>query len=134
MKFLALKKPISFLFMLCVLQATATAQSSVKGLAAGKWMYGKYGCTSSSGSVSNGTYSIQPRGSYVITANGQYTYHGYEKPSSGTFTVDAKGVLHFKDGAFNGGEATPLGEGYPNQLFLVYPAIPGHRWKCKWVE
>ena len=38
MKFLALKKPISFLFMLCVLQATATAQSSVKGLTAGKWM------------------------------------------------------------------------------------------------
>jgi hypothetical protein len=132
MKILSFTKTSSIFIGMFVLAAAAQVQAQDKN--AEKLTYGKYGCTSSSGSVVSGTYSTQPRGSYVIKANGKYTYYGYEKPSSGTFTVDDKGVLHFKDGAFNGGEATPLGEGYPNQLFLVYPAIPGNRWKCKLVE
>lgn len=115
-------------------ESKVNQKAEAKTPAGKKVTYGKYGCTSTSGSAFNGTFSIQPRGSFVITAGGKYTYHGYEKPSSGTFTVDAKGVLHFKGGVFNGGEATPLGEGYPDQFFLVYPTIPGNRWKCKLVK
>jgi hypothetical protein len=99
-----------------------------------KLVYGKYGCLSTTGSVARGTYQIHPRGSFVITAAGKYTYYGYEKPSPGTFTVDDKGLLHFKGGVFDGGEATPLGEGYENQFFLVYPTITDNRWKCKLVD
>lgn len=134
MKLSVLTAAVAVVCTACVLPSTGRAQVPAQGANSSQITYGKYGCTSTSGSAAQGTYSIQPRGSYVITANGRYTYHGYEKPSSGSFTLNAQGVIHFKDGAFNGGEATPLGNGYPHQFFLVYPGMPGNRWKCKLVE
>ena len=54
----------------------------------GKLVYGKYGCTASK--YRNGSYEYIPRGSFVITANGKYTYNGFEQPSKGSITVDEK--------------------------------------------
>ena len=93
---------------------------------------GKYGCSSSSGLASSGTYQIQPRGSVQLSAGGKYVYSGYEKPSAGSFKTGAQGVLHFSGGAFDGGTATPIDR--PNKFFMVYPTIPGNRWTCSLVD
>jgi hypothetical protein len=92
---------------------------------------GKYGCASSSGMASSGTYQVQPRGSVALSAGGKYIYSGYEKPSAGDFKPDAQGVLHFSGGVFHGGTATPIDR--PNKFFMVYPSIPGNRWTCSLV-
>ncbi len=89
-------------------------------------VFGKYGCTASK--YSNGSYEYIPRGSFVITKDGNYTYYGFEKPSNGTFTVDAEGNLSFKDGYFDKGGAEKIDR--PNKFFLVFPTIPDNRWTC----
>jgi hypothetical protein len=93
-------------------------------------VYGKYGCTASK--YSNGSYEFIPRGSFVLEKNGKYTYYGFEKPSTGTFTVDEKGNLLFKGGYFAGGKAEKIDR--PNKYFLVFPTIPDNRWTCSLVE
>lgn len=98
----------------------------------GKLVFGKYGCTSSKYNSSTGFYEYTPHGSFVISTDGKYSYIGFEKPSKGTFTIDEKGVLHFKSGYLDGGEATPIDR--PNKFFLVYPTIPDNRWTCGLVE
>lgn len=135
------KEPFEYLFHYKRVRAVAASNSSGSAEnkagnqknTSNKLAYGKYGCISTTGSAARGNYQIHPRGSFVITAGGKYTYYGYENPSPGTFKADDKGVLQFKGGAFDGGEATPLGEGYENQFFLVYPTITDNRWKCKLV-
>ncbi|HEV7333561.1 MAG TPA: hypothetical protein VGN63_21185 [Flavisolibacter sp.] len=92
--------------------------------------YGKYGCTASK--YQNGSYTFIPRGSFVLEKNGKYTYNGFEKPSAGTFTVDAEGSLHFKGGYFDGGKAEKIDR--PNKYFLVFPANPDNRWTCSLIE
>lgn len=92
--------------------------------------YGKYGCSASK--YVGGYYEFQPRGSFVLAKNGAYTYYGFEKPSIGTFSVNAKGVITFKGGYFNGGEATPM-EDRENRYYVVFPANTDHRWTCSWV-
>jgi hypothetical protein len=87
--------------------------------------FGKYVCTASK--YVNGYYEYQPKGSFTLEKDGTYTYLGFEKPSKGNFTVDEKGVVHFKDGYFNGGEATPI-EGEQNRYYLVFPNNPDNRW------
>jgi hypothetical protein len=121
-------------FSLTALFAAAILFSGVfaanQTFADGKLVYGKYGCTASK--YRNGSYEYIPRGSFVITANGKYTYNGFEQPSKGSMTVDEKGAIHFKDGYLDGGEATPIDR--PNKFFLVFPTIPDNRWTCGLIE
>lgn len=72
------------------------------------------------------------RGSFTLTKDGKYTYHGFEKPSSGTFKVDAAGNLLFKGGYLDGGKAEKIDR--PNKFFLTFPANPDNRWTCGWVD
>jgi hypothetical protein len=93
-------------------------------------VFGKYGCTASK--YSGGFIEYIPRGSFILSEDGQYTYSGFEKPSSGTFTVDAAGNLLFKGGYFDGGKAEKIDR--PNKFFLVFPTNPDHRWTCSLVD
>lgn len=93
-------------------------------------IFGKYGCTASK--YHNGSIEYIPRGSFTISKNGQYTYYGFDKPSSGTFTVDKAGNLLFKGGYFDGGKAEKIDR--PNKFFLVFPTIPDNRWTCGLVD
>jgi hypothetical protein len=93
-------------------------------------IYGKYGCTSSS--YRNGYVQYTPRGSFTITKSGQYTYFGFEKPTTGTYVVDKKGNLLFKGGYFNAGQAEKIDR--PNKFFVVFPANPDNRWTCGLVD
>jgi hypothetical protein len=95
-------------------------------------VYGKYGC---SASKYNGSYyEFLPKGSFVINKNGTYAYNGFAKPSSGTFIVNAAtGVISFRGGYFNGGEATPMKD-RPNRYYVVFPANPDNRWTCSLMD
>lgn len=104
----------------------ATAGSQLAAAQTAKPVLGRYGCTASM--YSGGAVQYTPRGSFVITADGKYVYKGMEKPSTGMYTVDANGTLSFKGGYLNGGQATKIDR--PNKFFLVFPAIPDHRWTC----
>lgn len=87
---------------------------------------GKYSCTASK--YRNGSYEFIGRGSLTLLAGGKYSYQGFEKPSTGTYTSDAKGNLAFKGGYLNGGQGEKFkGE---NRFFLTFPANPDHRWTC----
>ncbi|WP_207428806.1 hypothetical protein [Pedobacter sp. SYSU D00535] len=97
----------------------ASAQASVR--------FGKYGCTASK--YSDGSYTYIPKGSFQLNKNGTYAYNGFSKASTGTFSVDASGVISFRQGYFNGGQATPI-QGYDNRYYLVFPTIPDGRWTC----
>ena len=92
--------------------------------------YGKYGCTASK--FRNGSYEYTPRGSFVITKEGKYTYSGFQKPSVGKFTVDKKGNLLFKGGYLDKGKAEKIDR--PDKFFLVFPANPDNRWTCGCVD
>ena len=119
-----MNKVLFQVFFMLLLSFTASAQ--VKAPAPAGLKYGKYSCTAAR--YSNGFYEYIPRGSFTITPNGHYAYHGFEKPSTGTFTVDKDGNLLFKGGYFNGGKAEKIDR--PNKFFLVFPANPDHRWTC----
>lgn len=93
--------------------------------------YGKYNCTASK--YSGGSYEYIAKGSFVLNKNGSYAYNGFSKPSTGTFTVDANGIVSFKGGYLDKGRATPM-EGQENRYYLVFPTIPDGRWTCKWIE
>ena len=93
-------------------------------------VYGKYGCTASH--WHNGDVEYTPKGSFVISASGKYTYYGFEKPSTGTFSVDKEGNLSFSGGYFNGGKAEKINR--PNKFFLTFPGIPDNRWTCGLVQ
>jgi hypothetical protein len=97
----------------------------------GSVKYGKYNCTASK--YTGGSYEYLPKGSFVLAKKGTYTYNGFAKPSTGTFSVDAKGVISFKGGYLDKGQATPM-EGEQNRYYLVFPTIPDGRWTCKWIE
>ncbi len=88
--------------------------------------YGKYGCTASK--YLNGSYEYMPRGSFLITKDGKYTYFGFKSPSTGKFSVDQNGNLIFKGGYLDGGKAEKIDR--PNKYFLVFPANPDNRWTC----
>ena len=92
--------------------------------------YGKYACTASK--YRNGSYEFIPRGSFTITKAGTYTYSGFEKPSTGKFSVDKKGNLSFKGGYLNGGTAEKIDR--PNKFFVVFPSNPDNRWTCSCVD
>lgn len=92
--------------------------------------FGKYSCTASK--YSNGEVEYIPRGSFIISHDGTYTYYGFKEPSGGTFTVDKDGNLFFKGGYFDGGKAEKIDR--PNKFFLVFPTIPDNRWTCGWVN
>ena len=93
--------------------------------------FGKYNCTASK--YSNGSYEYLPKGSFVLSKDGSYTYNGFEKPSTGKFKTDASGVISFTGGYFDGGEATPI-EDRENRYYVVFPTIPDNRWTCSWVS
>ncbi|MBP9084396.1 MAG: hypothetical protein KBH11_15055 [Bacteroidia bacterium] len=92
----------------------------------GKLKYGKYGCTASK--YRNGSYEYTPRGSFVITKDGKYTYFGFKKPSTGKFSVDNNGNLFFKEGYLNAGKAEKIDR--PDKFFLTFPSNPDNRWTC----
>lgn len=106
------------------------ASRAVARPADGRLQYGKYGCTASQ--YRNGSYEYIPRGAFTITPKGQYTYYGFKKPSTGTFTVDKEGNLLFKGGYLDGGKAEKIDR--PNKFFLVFPTNPDHRWTCTLVR
>lgn len=110
-------------------KVAATSKNQVKAIPASVAL-GKYGCTASK--YRNGSYEFIPRGSFLLEKTGKYTYNGFEKPSTGTFTVDAKGNLQFKGGYFDGGEAEKIDR--PNKFFLVFPHIPDNRWTCSLIK
>lgn len=91
--------------------------------------YGKYSCTASK--YSNGSYEFIPRGSFVITKDKKYTYNGFEKPSSGTYSIDKDGNLLFKGGYFDGGKAEKTDR--ENKFLLVFPSNPDNRWTVSYV-
>lgn len=88
--------------------------------------YGKYSCTASK--YSNGNYEFIGRGSFTLHKNGTYTYHGFEKPSTGKFVVDQSGNLLFSGGYFDKGKAEKTDR--PHQFLLVFPTNPDNRWTC----
>ncbi|MEO9209656.1 MAG: hypothetical protein ABI208_01080 [Ginsengibacter sp.] len=125
-----MKKQISLALTLCsfllfIYSPTINAQKKVEPL-----KYGKYGCTASK--YRNGSYEYIPRGYFVISKNGTYTYYGFQKPSSGKFTVDAKGDLSFQGGYFDGGKAEKIDR--PNKFFIVFPTNPDNRWTAGYVD
>lgn len=91
--------------------------------------YGKYSCTASK--YRNGSYEYLPRGSFTIAKNGTYSYLGFEKPSTGKFSVDKVGNLLFSGGYLDKGQAEKIDR--PNKFFLVFPTNPDNRWTCTWV-
>jgi hypothetical protein len=92
--------------------------------------HGTYGCVSSTFKAASGTYEFSPRGSFTVSANGEYSYQGFEKPSTGKFRFDEQsGKLSFQGGYLDKGEATPI-KGDGNRFYLVTPTLPGHRWTC----
>ena len=114
---------------------TSSRIRGVNGTAAANtssaFKYGKYNCTASK--YSNGSYEYIPKGSFVLNKNGSYAYNGFSKPSTGTFSVDSKGIISFKGGYLNKGQATPM-EGEQDRYYLVFPTIPDGRWTCRLVE
>lgn len=92
--------------------------------------YGKYSCTASK--YRNGSYEYLPRGSFTIAKNGTYSYLGFEKPSTGKFSVDKVGNLSFSGGYLDKGQAEKIDR--PNKFFLVFPTNPDNRWTCTCVE
>ena len=95
-----------------------------------KLKYGKYGCTASK--YRNGSYEYIPRGTFMITKDGKYSYSGFKSPSTGTFSVDQKGNLLFKGGYLDAGKAEKIDR--PNKVFLVFPANPDNRWTCACID
>jgi hypothetical protein len=92
--------------------------------------HGTYGCVSSKFKAASGTYEFSPRGSFTISANGEYSYQGFEKPSSGKFRFDEQsGKISFQGGYLDKGEASPI-KGDSNRFYLVTPTLPEHRWTC----
>jgi hypothetical protein len=92
--------------------------------------HGKYGCVSSKFKAASGTYEFSPRGAFTVSANGDYSYLGFEKPSNGKFSFDQKsGKIAFSGGYLDKGEATPI-KGESKRFYLVTPTLPGHRWTC----
>jgi hypothetical protein len=104
---------------------TMMAQNNSPGL-----KYGKYNCTASK--YKNGAYEYIPRGSFTIAKNGTYSYLGFEKPSTGKFSIDKSGNLVFAGGYLDNGMAEKIDR--PNKFFLVFPTIPDNRWTCTCVE
>lgn len=113
--------PIALSALFTILSLSGKSQNKVVAP-----KYGKYGCTASK--YSGGFYQYTPKGSFVITKNGTYTYFGFQKPSSGKFSIDEKGNLLFKGGYFDGGKAEKIDR--PNKFFLVFPSNPDNRWTC----
>lgn len=111
-------------FALMLLASGPAAAQTVKPV------MGKYGCTASK--YNGGLAQYIPRGSFVISADGKYSYNGFEKPSSGTYTVDDKGNLNFKGGYLNAGQAAKIDR--PNKFFLTFPSNPDSRWTCGLTE
>lgn len=93
-------------------------------------MLGKYGCTSSR--YQSGGVEYTPRGAFVVTRDGRYSYLGFNKPSSGKFTVDSEGNLFFSGGYLNAGKAEKIDR--PNKFFLTFPANTDRRWTCGLAE
>jgi hypothetical protein len=92
--------------------------------------HGKYGCVSSKFKVASGTYEYSPRGSFTVSASGEYSYIGFDKPSTGKFSFDQEsGKISFNGGYLDKGEATPI-KGENNRFYLVTPTLPDHRWTC----
>ena len=118
------------IFSVVACPAVLSAQTKTTNTTNWPLVYGKYGCTASK--YRNGSVEYTPRGSFTISKNGQYTYYGFEKPSTGTFTVDKAGNLLFKGGYFNGGKAEKIDR--VNKFFLVFPTIPDNRWTCGLVD
>lgn len=121
---------ILVVLMLALPFATIAQKKAANTTTASALVYGKYGCTASK--YNNGDVEYTPRGFFTITKDGKYTYNGFSKPSSGTFTVDKNGNLLFKGGYFDGGKAEKINR--PNKFFLVFPNIPDNRWTCGLVE
>lgn len=92
--------------------------------------YGKYGCTASK--YRNGAYEYIPRGSFTIAKNGTYTYQGFQKVSTGKFSMDKAGSLLFAGGYLDKGKAEKIDR--PNKFFLVFPTNPDNRWTCSCIE
>jgi hypothetical protein len=92
--------------------------------------HGTYGCVSSKFNAASGSYEFTPRGSFTVSANGEYSYQGFEKPSKGKFDFNAdSGKIDFTGGYLDKGEATPI-KGDKNRFYLVTPTLPGNRWTC----
>lgn len=116
--------------LVAVLILLSAVPSLSQNAAPAKLKYGKYSCTASK--YRNGSFEFIPRGSFVITAGGKYTYYGFEKPSAGTYSVDKQGNLHFKGGYLDGGKAEKTDRA--DKFFLVFPANPDNRWTCSWTS
>lgn len=111
--------------LLILLFSAFGAQAHAEPLA-----HGKYGCVSSKFKASSGTYEYSPRGSFTVSPNGEYSYLGFEKPSTGRYAFDeASGKISFTGGYLDKGEATPI-KGDKNRFYLVTPTLPEHRWTC----
>jgi hypothetical protein len=74
-------------FFICFTSLTVFAQDT-------NWQlqYGKYNCTASK--YSNGSYEFIPRGSFTISANGTYTYSGFEKNAEGDSKLIKMGICY----------------------------------------
>lgn len=95
---------------------------------------GKYGCTASRYNSNSGMTEYEMKGSFFLTADGGYEYHGFETPSAGRYRVEPEtGKLLFQGGYFDGGEAAPV-EDRPDKYFVVFPTIPDRRWTCGLAE
>jgi hypothetical protein len=118
-------KGILLAFLFSIALVSANAQQKAEPL-----KYGKYNCTAST--YKNGSYEFIPRGSFVITKSGNYSYSGFDKKSTGKFTIDAKGNLIFKGGYLDGGKAEKIDR--PDKFFLVFPSNPDNRWTASFIS
>jgi hypothetical protein len=116
-----IRSAIVVLLFIIILPVTGNAQQAITSL-----KYGKYACTASK--YQNGFYEYIPRGSFVLSKDGKYTYSGFKTPSSGKFSVDKNGNLLFKGGYLDAGKAEKIDR--PNKFFLVFLANPDNRWTC----
>ncbi len=91
---------------------------------------GKYGCVASK--YRNGEYEFIPRGSVILKSGGNYSYLGFEEPSTGKFETDAAGNILFHGGYLKDGKAEKTDR--EGKYLLTFPANPDNRWTMSFAD
>ncbi len=115
---------------LAVESSVKNPQAKEKGGAQVNARLGKYGCVASK--YRNGEYEFIPRGSVILRSGGNYSYQGFEEPSTGTFSTDTDGNIFFNGGYLKDGKAEKTDR--EGKYLLTFPANPDNRWTMTFVD